>query len=213
MSGYSNSLGSGEKSQFPRGEEDYWVIKVNDSGVKEWDVRYGGTDEDVLTASSTTSNGAYVLAGYSLSGSGADKTQSSQGYYDYWMVKMNGKGARALLTVPVTKYTFLRNESLTISYTALGTFKSGNIFSAELSDANGSFASPAIIGSIPSTTSGEIPCVIPGAAAYGNGYRIRVVSSKPEVESEDNGINLIIATASAPQKNGMQLLEERPMTI
>ena len=70
--------------------------------------------------------------------------------------------------------------AVTISYTISGTFTAGNIFTAQLSDAAGSFASPAIIGSITSVSAGSVNATIP-ATANGAGYRIRIVSSTPAV--------------------------------
>ncbi len=74
-----------------------------------------------------------------------------------------------------------------MSYTATGTFSSGNIFTAQLSDVSGSFTSPTAIGSISSTSSGTIAAIIPANTPDGTGYRIRVVSSSPVVTGGDNG--------------------------
>lgn len=59
------------------------------------------------------------------------------------------------------------------------TVNPGNVFTAQLSDATGSFASPINIGSITDTLSGTIIAQIPPATLAGNGYRVRVVSSDP----------------------------------
>ncbi|HMQ77766.1 MAG TPA: hypothetical protein PKE21_16900, partial [Flavobacteriales bacterium] len=77
-------------------------------------------------------------------------------------------------------------------YTATGTFNGPNTFTAQLSDASGSFASPVDIGSVSSTTSGSISCTIPTNTIGGNGYRIRVVSSDPVVTGTDNGSDITI---------------------
>ncbi|MBC7922070.1 MAG: hypothetical protein H7Z75_13395, partial [Ferruginibacter sp.] len=59
-------------------------------------------------------------------------------------------------------------------------FNAGNVFTAQLSDAGGSFATPVNIGSLTSVAlSGSIPAVIPANTASGTGYRIRVVSTTP----------------------------------
>src|SRR5438105_691887 len=56
--------------------------------VKQWDYRYGGTNGDVLSSSlHQTTDGGYVLGGYSKSDSSGDKTQNSRGYDDYWLVR------------------------------------------------------------------------------------------------------------------------------
>jgi len=72
----------------------------------------------------------------------------------------------------------------------------GNIFTAQLSNVSGSFASPTVIGSLNSSGSGTIAAAISLATPIGNGYRIRVVGSYPPVIGTDNGSNLTINTIS-----------------
>lgn len=69
-----------------------------------------------------------------------------------------------------------------VAFTSDGTFTTGNIYTAQLSDATGSFASPVSIGSITSTAnSGSISFTIPPGTPTGTGYRIRIVSTTPSV--------------------------------
>lgn len=79
-----------------------------------------------------------------------------------------------------------------ISYTASGTYYSGNTFYAQLSDALGSFSSPMTIGSVLSISSGTISINIPSNVNTGTGYRIRVVSNNPTTIGTDNGYNINI---------------------
>ncbi len=37
---------SGDKSQASRGGEDFWVVKVNQNGIKQWDKRFGGSGNE-----------------------------------------------------------------------------------------------------------------------------------------------------------------------
>ena len=85
-------------------------------------------------------------------------------------------------------------DGISIPYTIFGTFNAGNVFTAQLSNAVGSFSSPVNIGSISSTSSGTISATIPAGSAAGTGYRIRVVSSNPIVTGTDNGNNITINT-------------------
>ena len=78
----------------------------------------------------------------------------------------------------------------------------GNTYTAQLSDASGSFASPVAIGTLGGNGSGSIAAVIPGNTPTGNGYRIRVKSSAPETVSNDNGTNISIQTALSPSISG-----------
>jgi hypothetical protein len=45
--------------------------------VKQWDKRFGGTNEERLTVLQQTEDGGYILGGNSYSGIGGDKTQSA----------------------------------------------------------------------------------------------------------------------------------------
>jgi hypothetical protein len=92
--GYSESGISGDKTQETQGTSDYWVVKTNADGVKQWDARFGGTSVDQLTALQQTADGGYILGGISFSDAGGDKTQASQGQSDYWIVKIDANGVK-----------------------------------------------------------------------------------------------------------------------
>lgn len=87
-------------------------------------------------------------------------------------------------------------QAMNVDFTSTGTFNAGNVYSAELSDASGSFASPTVIGTLSSTAnSGTISATIPGGTPAGAGYRIRVVSDNPATTGADNGADLTINAA------------------
>lgn len=67
-----------------------------------------------------------------------------------------------------------------------------NIFTAQLSDASGSFTNATNIGTLQSGNPGTINAVIPSNTPSGTAYRIRVISSVPVVYGSNNGIDLII---------------------
>lgn len=77
-----------------------------------------------------------------------------------------------------------------------GSFNPGNVFTAQLSNKTGSFASPVNIGTISGTTSGTIAATIPVTTAYGTKYRIRVVANNPAMASAANTVNLTIGCAT-----------------
>ncbi len=81
-----------------------------------------------------------------------------------------------------------------LDFTAVGTYNAGNVFTAELSDASGSFASPQTVGTLSSSASGalSINITIPGTVPTGGGYRLRVVSSNPAIVGSDNGTDIVI---------------------
>lgn len=94
----------------------------------------------------------------------------------------------------VTGSPFCPGEQTQVGFSTVGTFNVGNIFTAQLSDAAGSFSSPINIGSYTGVNSWVIDATIPNVPA-GTGYRVRVVSSNPAITSSDNGNNLTITAA------------------
>src|SRR5262245_41427727 len=62
--------------------------------VKQWDMRYGGSSEDVFYDLAQTSDGGYIMGGASESGVSGDKTQESQGDDDFWIVKTDANGVK-----------------------------------------------------------------------------------------------------------------------
>lgn len=93
VGGYSDSPVSGNKTSrilmF-----DYWVVKVDASGAKVWDKTFGGDSNDYLTKIALTSDGGYLLAGYSSSSAHGSKTSPSRGVDDYWIVKIDAAGTK-----------------------------------------------------------------------------------------------------------------------
>jgi hypothetical protein len=92
MGGPSTSGISGDKTQPSWGNQDYWIIKTDLLGNKQWDKSFGGTDGDILFSLLKTFDGGFILGGRSLSGISGDKTQLSWGGYDYWIVKTDSLG-------------------------------------------------------------------------------------------------------------------------
>ena len=91
LGGTSNSNASGDKSENSKGEEDYWIVKLDSSGNVEWDKTIGGDDWDNLWSIITTSDGNYLLTGWSSSHSG-DITQPVYGIISYWILKIDANG-------------------------------------------------------------------------------------------------------------------------
>lgn len=98
----------------------------------------------------------------------------------------------AISTAIISLTSYCAGESVSIPYSITGTYNAGNIFTAQLSDASGSFASPVTIGTLTSTAAGTISGTVPVGTAAGSGYRIRVISSNPTVTGTDNGGDLTV---------------------
>ncbi|MEI6851954.1 MAG: PCMD domain-containing protein [Bacteroidota bacterium] len=91
------------------------------------------------------------------------------------------------------------SSPITVPFTLTGTMYTGNVVTAQLSDASGSFASPIVLGSVSMTSSGSIPGTIPAGTATGSGYLVRVVSSNFALTAADNGSNILISDVTGVQ--------------
>ncbi len=70
---------------------DYWVVKLNSSGAIVWQKSLGGSGSDVTYSPiKQTSDGGYILSGYSNSDDG--DVSGNHGGLDYWIVKLNDTG-------------------------------------------------------------------------------------------------------------------------
>ncbi len=92
IGGYSLSDISGDKTENSRGGSDYWVIKLSSAGNIEWDKTIGGNGADRLHSVIQTTDGGYLLGGYSTSEISGDKTENNIGQADFWVIKLNSTG-------------------------------------------------------------------------------------------------------------------------
>ena len=90
--------------------------------------------------------------------------------------------------------------SLAVNFSVSGsTLNTGNIFTAQLSDANGSFSSPVNIGTFNSISiSGTINVTIPLGTIGGSNYLIRTVSSNPTITGAASTTLTVKAIPAAP---------------
>ncbi len=77
---------------FNHGTEDYWLIKLNSSGIMQWQKTYGGDNADRGVVVRQTTDGGYIMAGHSRTPNNGDVTGNHSGSEDYWVVKTNNLG-------------------------------------------------------------------------------------------------------------------------
>ncbi|MDG6218965.1 MAG: hypothetical protein QCI00_05955, partial [Candidatus Thermoplasmatota archaeon] len=76
---------AGVTTSFATGGRDAWLIKTNASGNEEWSETYGGLSSDGARSVQQTSDGGYIMTGWTAS--------YSAGYlFDIWLVKTDGYG-------------------------------------------------------------------------------------------------------------------------
>ncbi|PBQ30402.1 hypothetical protein CNR22_01025 [Sphingobacteriaceae bacterium] len=100
------------------------------------------------------------------------------------------------VTAPAASGSICAGTTLNITFTTTGTFSntpSVNVFSAQVSDAIGSFGgSPVTIGTLTATAGGTITCTLPSTLLTSNLYRYRVISNNPAINGSDNGADQLI---------------------
>ncbi|SRX54179.1 T9SS type A sorting domain-containing protein [Aequorivita sp. CIP111184] len=92
IGGFSTSGISGDKTEANQGGSDYWIVKLNPDGTIQWQNTIGGNDNDSFRNMIQTTDGGYLVGGYSKSNISGEKTENSQGDYDYWILKLDGSG-------------------------------------------------------------------------------------------------------------------------
>ena len=75
---------AGETLSFGAGSSDVWLVKINATGHMEWNQTYGGPSLDTVLSVLETSDGGYMVAGYTVS--------FGAGGADVWLVKTNATG-------------------------------------------------------------------------------------------------------------------------
>jgi len=72
------------------GFEDYWIVKLNDIGTIEWQKSLGGTASEIPQSILQTTDGGYIVAGFSRSNDG--DVSGNHGSADCWVVKLTSIG-------------------------------------------------------------------------------------------------------------------------
>ena len=70
---------------------DYWVVKIDINGTLQWQKCLGGDSEDYGYGIDVTSDGGYIVTGYTLSNNG--DVSGNHGDWDFWVVKLNESGS------------------------------------------------------------------------------------------------------------------------
>jgi hypothetical protein len=64
---------------------DYWTVKLNSAGDINWQKCLGGTQDEYARSVQQTSDGGYIVAGYTYSNDG--DVSGNHGLCDYWVAK------------------------------------------------------------------------------------------------------------------------------
>lgn len=74
------------------GGEDIWIIKLNDSGIIQWQKALGGSKDESANSIQQTDDGGYIIAGITSSIDGDVTNKKEENGIDYWVVKLDSSG-------------------------------------------------------------------------------------------------------------------------
>lgn len=102
LAGISDSKKGLDKHEDTKGNDDFWIIKLNAKGNELWQKTIGGSGQEKLHSITLTADGGYLLGGSSASyktRNNSDgttdlfgKSENTRGNLDYWVVKLKKDG-------------------------------------------------------------------------------------------------------------------------
>lgn len=188
---YQGSITFGTTSLTNSGNNDIFVAKYDGAGNVLWATRASGTNTEIANSIAVDGSGNSFLTGSFQGTTNFGTIQRTTSGTAFFIAKLGTDNSIA--TSPINPTTYCPGSTVSVSFTITGPpFAANNVFTAQLSDASGSFATPTNIGTLNGTGAGTITATIPITTPPGTGYRIRVVSSNPSITGTNNGTNLTI---------------------
>lgn len=92
VTGSSISQASGNKTESPYSNYDYWILKLDSNLNKSWEKVYGSNHREWGKHILQTQDGGYLLGGSSEGGATGNKLVPNYGDKDYWILKLNSQG-------------------------------------------------------------------------------------------------------------------------
>jgi hypothetical protein len=185
------------------GLPDLWIAKTDPVGnILSYNI-FGSLGYENLSFAVINNDGSITVAAMT------DPTEINNSGHDangqIWILKLTPDLSD---TFAITTTSLSQNVAcpgympftMNTSFVKRGTFNEGNIFTAELSDANGSFAFPVAVGTLNSSTSGTISCNIPGGLPPGGYYSVRIKSSSPQFTGITSGHLLNVQACASPSE-------------
>jgi len=74
------------------GQEDYWLLKLNNIGTIKWSKSFGGSDNEEANSIQQTSDGGYIVAGFTASDDFTVDSNHNKLTPDAWLLKLNSAG-------------------------------------------------------------------------------------------------------------------------
>ncbi|HKB44550.1 MAG TPA: gliding motility-associated C-terminal domain-containing protein, partial [Chitinophagaceae bacterium] len=155
---------------------DIWIAVFDSAGSKIGDFDYGGNDADIPVDIEIVNDEIWIT-GWSDSPLSGNKTTNNCGQTaDGWIIRLakkfyiNNKTLNALCK---------SKNSMKVHFTTTIDFNPGNIFTVQLSDANGNFSFPINIGGLTGIKTDSILVTLPPGTPVSPNYKLRIIASLP----------------------------------
>ncbi len=90
--GQTSSTDGDLSASVDRGENDFWVVKLNANGVPvNWKMRFGGAGDDIANAVAATADGGFIVAGQTNSNDG-EVIGNHSSSCDAWVIRFKANG-------------------------------------------------------------------------------------------------------------------------
>ena len=179
-------------SNFNSGVADVFVAKYDNSGNALWVKQAGETGAESASKIGVDKFGNSFVSGLFTNSINFDGNQLSGTVNSSYLAKIGSTYQTSIGKASIIAgLKICSGNVFKIQYPVSGVFGTNNVFTAQLSDENGSFASPTEIGNLTSNINNTIYAIIPDVV-MGTNYRIRVVSSDVALVGLDNGYDLSI---------------------
>jgi hypothetical protein len=180
---------------------DGYFAQFSNTGSRLWATYYGSVGTEFITDITCDNTGHVYIAGattgYLNMANSSFQPTFGGGLWDNFLAKFTFSDTVVYLTTPFTDTVRCAGSTVSLPYFVTYPFHTGNTFTAQLSNALGSFANAISIGTVTSATSGTIACTLPASLPAGSGYRYRIIAASPADTSLDDGKNILIIKGAA----------------
>ncbi|HVZ38920.1 MAG TPA: T9SS type A sorting domain-containing protein [Candidatus Kapabacteria bacterium] len=174
-----------------------FVAQYDGAGVFKWVRTAGGAGRDEGHAVTVDRN-AELRVGGEFTGPAqfGSINAAGGGNLDVFVAKL-GSDPQVNLGL-ISENSYCIGDQFQVPFSVKGVFGNGNYFVAQLSDSSGSFATPIEIGRVFGIGSTVIVARLADSVIPGRHYRIRVISTVPEVHSDPDPTDIEIFETPKP---------------
>lgn len=193
---FQNTINFGALSMQSLGLDPF-IAKYTSTGNPIWIQRGGsGNDDEGKGIGVDTAGHTYITGWFQNTNSPFGvHTLNSMGVEDIFIARLDS----GVVTLNPVQLVYCAGDTILVPYQAYGDFLPLNNFTAQLSNASGSFVSPVSLGILSGQASSTISGVIPVGTPAGTGYRVRVNGTTNPATGRMNTFNITIkALPSTP---------------